>query len=249
MKNESHYGKKLASLIKQIKKECTPATAFEGDLVGHLVMAFLQWEATTKQATAAYERLMTMMVDHNDLRVSYVHEVVALIGTRYPRAEDRAQRLRQALQEIYLRQRAVSLDKLKSRPLKQVRTYLDSLPGMTPYVAAQVTLLGFSGHAIPVDEALVSRLSEAEVIDPQASVEVVQSFLERRIKSSEALDSHLAMRAWVNATRTRRATKPKASEKKTATRKKTASSSTKKSQTTTNKKTVKKSTRKTRDAS
>ena len=61
------------------------------------------------------------MVDYNDLRVSHPHEIVEVIGRGYPKAQDRASRLRQVLNAVYQDQRAVSLQAFLSKPKKQVK--------------------------------------------------------------------------------------------------------------------------------
>ena len=54
-------------------------------------------------------RPQAMKATHNnDLRVSHPQEVVGLLGPRYPRVEERAARLHEALQEIFIREHAVS---------------------------------------------------------------------------------------------------------------------------------------------
>lgn len=201
MKTETHYSNRLASLLSKIKSQFPVQAVPERKPVDQLVMSFLQWEATVKQAEEAYERLRAVMVDDNELRVTHPHEVMEILGARYPKVEERCQRMRQVLQAIYRRQRAVTLEFLASLPKKQVRAALDSLPGMPPYVAAQMTLLCYKGHAVPVDSVLAGLLIEAGAADSGATVESIESMLERRVKASEALEVHLQLQAWADANR------------------------------------------------
>jgi endonuclease III len=215
VKNEATFAKKFGALLKKIKSqhggaakagapsggggEAEGSPAAPREAVTQLVVAFLEWNASRKQAADAHKRLMAVMVDNNDLRVSHPHEIVAVIGERYPRAEERAARLHESLQEIYIREHAVSLDDLAEKPKKAVRQYLETLPGITPYVAAQVALASFQAHAVPVDDHLAELLREEEVVDPEASVEDVAAFLERQIDAGEALEAHHALYAWVDS--------------------------------------------------
>ena len=212
MKSDGQDAKKLASLLKRLQKTqeqiVAPAQLMSID---RLVRSFLQWGSTTHKAAQAHEQLQATMVDHNELRVSHWHEIVDVIGRDYPNAQERATLLRQVLQEIYLRERAVSLQGLSGKPKKQVRAYLESLPGIPAYVTAQVMLLAFGGHAIPVDEALTQLLRDEGVVESDATVEKTQSFLERQIKADRSVEMHLLLQAWVDAksthttkTRTRR---------------------------------------------
>ena len=200
MKNDANDVKKLAALLKRLKKDHASAQPpSPRDPVSELVYSFLQWRATAAQAAKAYDRLMAEMVDHNDLRVSHRHEVVERIGGGYPDAEERATRLRSTLQAIYLRERAVSLEGLINKPKKQVRAYLEDLSGIVPYVAARVLLVAFGAHATPVDEPLIELLAAEGVVEADATVQKVQSFLERRIKASESFEAHTLFQVWADA--------------------------------------------------
>ncbi|MCC7144934.1 MAG: hypothetical protein IT443_00660 [Phycisphaeraceae bacterium] len=198
MKNATTYAKKLASLLRRIKiKESAEPTA-PLDPISCLVHAFLQWNSTTKSAASAYQRLMTALVDHNDLRVTHAVEMAELLGPRYPLAAERAARLRDTLQEIFRREHATSLDHLKGKPKKEIRAYLESLPGMTSYVSASVFLRIFEGHALPVDDRLAEHLKHEGIVDPQATLLEIEMFLERNIRAEDALDCHLALQAWAD---------------------------------------------------
>ncbi len=251
MKNAANYARKLRTLLRKIM----PSGGFEPlptvDPATRLVIGFLQWNATTRQAHAALQRLMGGVVDNNDLRVTHPAEIAGILGPRYPLATERAARLRDALQAVYQREHATSLDGLTGKAKKDVRAYLDSLPGIVPYVSAYVMLVGFGGHAMPLDDRLLELLREQGVVEPSASLEEVAGFLERHIKAEEALVTHLALQAWaddpdgVKLSPSRKATRGKAASKKTskkATTKKTTKKTSKKSSTRKNR-TSKRSTR------
>lgn len=239
MKNESTYAKKFATLFRKIKsatKSAEPAP--QRDPIVQLVLGFLTWNTTRRQAEDAYDRIMPEMVDHNDLRVTHAHVVADLLGDGYEQAGERASRLREALHEIFRREHAVSLDSLAAMTKKQARNYLDTLPGMTPYVAAQMLLTCFGGHAVPVDDRLADLLRDEGAVDPEASIEQIEAFLERQIKSGEGAAAHAHLQAWADSKRRRtgaaRATddtptprptkkKPTTKKKKTTTRKKATS--------------------------
>jgi len=199
LKNEAAHARKFKTLFNRLRRRYPVDLPDPLEPVTQLVVAMLQWNSTRRLALAAHDRLMERLVDNNDLRVCHPHEVVEMIGQEYPQAEERSARLREVLQEVYLREHATSLDSLQDKPKKEIKAYLDSLPGMPPYVAAEVTLLCFGGHAFPVDEQLVDKLREEEVIDPEATLAEVQSFLERQFKAGTAADGHAVLRAWVDA--------------------------------------------------
>ncbi|MEX0774075.1 MAG: hypothetical protein WD042_00025 [Phycisphaeraceae bacterium] len=213
MKNAATHAKRFDSLIKPVRKQVPELPAAPGaDPVTQLVIGFLEWNASRAAAETALAKLMHVLVDNNDLRVSHPHEVIALIGERYPRADERAARLHDVLQSIFDRQHLVSLDTLKDKSKKDVRAYLDSLPGIVPYVSAQTALLGFGVHAIPVDDAMLALLEDQGAVEEGATVIEAESFLEKHVKAGEAVEVHHAMRAWADTS----AGKPSASRSRSA---------------------------------
>ncbi len=199
MKNAGSYARKLSPFLKKLLKAHRHEPTDPPEPVTQFVLSFLQWNATTRLAQEAYARVMAVMVDHNDLRVSHPHEVVNFLGPGYPRAEERVARLLDALREIFIREHNVTLAHLSARSKKEAREYLDSLPGIPAYVVAQVMLLCFGAHATPVDDHLAQLLRRAEVVHPEASVEEIASFVEHHVKSEDALAVHHALRRWADA--------------------------------------------------
>lgn len=215
MKNEAAFAKKLTALLKKVRREYAAEAPPSRDPVTQLVVGFLEWNAPRKAARDAHGRLMAVMVDNNDLRVSHPHELVELIGVNYPRAEERAARMREVLQEIFIREHGVGLEGLAEKPKKQVKQYLDTLPGMPQFVAAQVYLLSFGGGAVPIDDRIADLLKQEEAVDPDSSIETIADFVEKHIKADEAVEVHLALQSWADAThRPRAATKPSAGKTK-----------------------------------
>ena len=220
MKNESSYGKKFELLLKKIRQRHRVELP-ELSPVDQLIVGFLEWNATARLAAKAHEQLMAELVDNNDLRVSLPQELLALIGSKYPQGDERVSRLREVLNAVYVREHAMSLDSLAGKPKKQVRAYVDGLPGITQYVGAQLMLLGFGVHAMPVDDHIAELLRAEEAVDPAASVGEVAQFLERRVKAGDAAEVHRLLRIWADG-RMRRSAAARAPRKKTAKKKKVA---------------------------
>jgi len=194
------HAKKFQTLIKKVLKtyggqEAPPPA----DPIVQFVISFLQWNATTQQAEEAYGRIMAEMVDHNDLRVSHVHEVLALLGKNYPQAEERLSRMRQALHEVYEREYATTMQSQIGKPKKEVRHYLETLPGVPAYVSAQTLLLAFGGHAMPVDDRLAELLKHEGAADWEATPDEIGGWLERQVKAAEGVETHLALQAWADS--------------------------------------------------
>jgi endonuclease III len=218
LKNATAFARKLASLMRRVRRTHNTEPPDQLEPVTQMVIALLEWNATQKMARDAYDRIMQQMVDHNELRVSYTDELVALLGPEYPQPLEHAQRLRDVLDELFQRERAVTLTQLADRNKKDARQYLDTLPGMVPYAAAQVMLLCFDAHGAPVDDNMLKRLRREEIIDPGATLDEVEAFLMHQIKADKAVEWHMGLKKWSDASvRRQTAAKPQAktTEKKT----------------------------------
>lgn len=192
----SDHAKNLGTLLKRLASAYKPAPFDPREPMEEFVYSFLLWEATRAKADLAIKRLLSKVVDFNELRVCTVSEIIDALGVQYPRVEERAQRLLASLNEVYRREYEVSLDGCLKLTKREARAYLDSLEGMTPYVAARTTLLVVGGHAIPIDDRLAAKLREADAVDPDADPIKAAGTLERHIKATDGLDAHLLLQAW-----------------------------------------------------
>ena len=198
--------KELASLLKRLNGEyaqspppsAAPAIDPGEPLLGLMLRSFLVWECTTSKATLALKRVEQGVVDFNELRICTPDEVVRMRGERYPRSEDRAVRLRCALNDVYRREHRVSLEHLHLRPKREAREYFDSLEGLPSFVAARVELLGLGAHAAPVDSRIARRLAEADAIEPGTGPEDAAKFLERKVRAGDMPQVYALLQAWAD---------------------------------------------------
>lgn len=224
MKNATECGKKLTSLLKKLPAVSTDELP-QRDPVVTLVHALLMWETTEEKADVAIDKLLQASLDYNDLRVSLAHEIVDMIGSRYPRAMDRAHRLRAMLRDVYHREHDVDLASLADMGKRDVRKYLETLEGITPFIAARVMLLCYDVHAIPVDEQLRKCLVDAGAADEDADAGEVSNWLCRQIKAGDGVEMHRRLQAWAEqqSSRSKSRSKKKPTAKKSTTKKKTTS--------------------------
>lgn len=197
--------KELSSLLKQLRAEYPGAieaaaepTPIDGaePLLGHFVRSFLVWECTCAKAATAMGRIEQSVVDFNELRVCMPGELMRVMGERYPRAEERARRLRTALSAIYTREHKVSLERLSEMSKRESREYLETLDGTPRFVAARVALLGLAGHMAPVDGRLLRRLVEKHIVEPDATPETAAALLERKVRAAEMPECYALLQAW-----------------------------------------------------
>ena len=78
---------------------------------------------------------------------------------------------------------------------KDQRTALRALPMMTPFVEGYVSLAGFEQAAIPIDESMRSFLTSRDALEPEATLEEAQRFLEAHFKADECWPFFFACRA------------------------------------------------------
>ena len=197
-KQEPNDAKKLATLLRRLKSQYKPEPPAERDAVLQLVSAFMHWEAGLNLGETALGRLMNSVVDVNELRVTLEHELVEVIGENYPLAHERIARMHEALNEIYTREYDVRMNTIASASKKEQRAYLDTLPGAPPYVAAEVMLVAFGGHAMPVDRKLVALLASEGVVSPRAEPAQVESWLLRQVKADDDVNTWTLLASWAN---------------------------------------------------
>ncbi|MFG0275168.1 MAG: hypothetical protein ACF8QF_08925 [Phycisphaerales bacterium] len=210
----------LSSLPKADPATATPIDA-GADPIDELVWSMLLWDAPQAKAERAHKRIVTTIVDVNELRVCMPDEVVGLIGKSYPNVAERAERLLRTLHEIYLREHAVTLGTLRSAPKRDAKKYLDSLEAAPQFVTGRVLLLALGAHAIPLDARMHTGLRAAGAVEDDADEARAVSLLERAVKASDAVAVHASMLQWAEGGK---GSKAKSTARKSSGRKKTAKS-------------------------
>lgn len=195
----------------------TPFPA-EDPVVVEMVRSFLTWESGSDFAERTLAHIRDHVVDFNELRVFLPEEIAAMMGDD-PRAQERAERLRASLSELYVREHDMRLAHLAEEGKRDVRAYLDTLDGMHPFVAARVSLLRFGGHAFPVDCRLRDALARAKVVPAEQPPSEVSGWIERQVRAGEALPNYIALEALVESQAPKPAGRGKAAAKRSAARK------------------------------
>jgi endonuclease-3 len=187
MKNGAEYAKRIKRLYHQLlRRYGKPDPPDHADPLDQLIVSILSRGTTDAKAHAAYNRLRASVVDYNEMRVTPSVEVADAIGRAYPDADARSRDIVNVLNALYDKRNAIDLAFLRSKPLREAREYLLSLPGVDDFAAARVVLFCLGGHAVPVDGALMNLLRKEECVSPDATLAEVQSFLERHVHATEA---------------------------------------------------------------
>lgn len=196
MKNSKEYGVKFAAHVKKLKKSCDPPE-MDGPLEV-LVYSQLLWEATSAQADTAWIGLQEVMGDWHELRVSTPVEIAEACHDTSVFAFERAKRLKLMLNHLYQRHHDVTMTPEFEHGKRDLRESIESLDGMTPYVASRWLLLCGDIGDVPVDEQLSWMLANVGCVEESVSVADVAVWVCRQVKSDHALAVHNTLQAWVN---------------------------------------------------
>jgi endonuclease III len=214
MKDGTLYAGKLKRAFAKARQAASSMPADEPtDPIRQLALSILGEDCGEEESAKALDRLFATMVDFNELRVSTPDQVHRALGSRIPDGLERSRQLIRALQRLYEHEHRLSLERLKNMGRREARQFLESLEGVNDYSAAAVMLWSFGGHAIPVNNALLKALRDAELVHPTATRPEVQAFLERNIPAAQAKEFCLAMRGFNAA---KRAAAPAAKSAKSA---------------------------------
>ena len=164
----------------------TPAPTEAPNPIARIVQAFLEFDCDKIRSEAAEKRLLSSVVDYNELRVTPAIELAATIGTRYPYAEYRCTALHYTLHALYDTENAMTLARLHEMKKPEIRPFLRSLAGMTAYIEAAVAMDCFDVPAVPIDTKLLLYLQAKGAITDDAPVDQVQTALEKLAKGENA---------------------------------------------------------------
>ena len=194
MKQGTFYAARLKKVYAKVRQATAkPELPEPDDPLYRLGIAILGVKYGDAEARRAVDRLLTVMTDWNEVRVSRPAEINAAMGDANPGRLEYCQRLINVLQSIYNRENRLSLDGLKQLGRREARQYLEGLNGVDEYTVASVALWSLGGHGIPIDDRLLQALRDAELAHPAADRGEIQAFLERHVAASEAKEFCIRM--------------------------------------------------------
>lgn len=198
MKGATQCAKRLKDVIKRLKKSTAEAPPSSGDPIAELVLGVLTRDQPESRAQDALKRMLRDVVDFNELRVIPTYELEELVGGNVPDVRTKCDDISRALNFVFARRHAVSLDFAAAMSKRESAEYLLSVEGLEPYTAARIRLFGFEQHAFPLDEAMWAFARANEIVDPKCDLLEAQSFLERQISEKDARVLYAALReaAW-----------------------------------------------------
>jgi hypothetical protein len=195
MKNATKHADELKSLCRKLVREHKPDDLVAQEPLWALVRGAMSFDVSNNRAEDAIKVIEREFVDLNELRVATELEVQEMLGSRYPRIEDRVKMITSALNAIFEKEHTLSLDRLKTVSRRDARQFLRDLPEMVPFVEAYVMLFSLDGHAFPTDQQMLDYLLEEEILEEGTSIEDGQKFVEHHLKAEEMHPFYVSLRA------------------------------------------------------
>ncbi len=184
----------LNSLRSKLGKIALPVT---GDPVTQLVLGILSRDVPESKALDGLERLRSLVVDYNELRVIPPIEMAETLSD-FPDQRLKCEDISRALNAIFAQEHTVTLDHVAAMSSKDALTYLNKIDGLEAYTVARIRLLGLGQPGFPLDEAMFAYAQHVGIVHPKGTHEEAQHFLERQIPEDRALEAYAMIRkqAW-----------------------------------------------------
>ena len=195
MKNSSEYAQRVRKLYRSLKRTHPKVTRVSyDDPIDALIYGVIGEGMSVSSTEAAIRGIGETFINHNDLRVSRIEEILEVFGKDTRPGRDTAFSLTTAMRAVFDQYHTMSLQALKKmgkRPAKQI---LEALRGVSRFVVNYCMLTSLQAHAIPLTEAMVAYLREHEVVDLEADEEDIEGFLTRQIAAKDAYEFYTLLR-------------------------------------------------------
>jgi endonuclease III len=193
MKNSKEYADKITKFLKTSRGAKTHLPRYT-DPVEAMIFGILSEVMAEPKARNVYAQMQENFVDWNDLRVSRLEEVSEFLREDPVTAERVTMNLTQSLNHIFQEHDSVSLAMLKEMGKRPARKFLEDMPGLSRYVIDYIMLTAVDAHSIPLTRKMLDCLRQNEFVDPSASEDDIEGFLQRQISASEAYHFYIALR-------------------------------------------------------
>lgn len=198
MRGATDCAKRLKSLVNSLRNKHGRVPPVQvGDPVTQLVVGILTRDTPEPKAYEALERLKSLVVDYNELRVIPAIELAEQLS-EFNDARLKAEDVGRALNWIFAREHDVTLDHLIGASQRDTLAYLSRVEGLEAYTIARIRLLGLKQKAFPLDEAMWAYAKQMKVVNPKSPLDEAQQFIERQIPEDQLLEVFALIRkaAW-----------------------------------------------------
>ena len=179
----------LTDVHTQLKRRYKPKpdrSAGRLSVLEAVVYGICHEDTTREAANQALSRFKDHFFDWNEVRVSPIAEVQETLAD-IPHPQERAQRIRRFLRQLFEKTYAFSLEALTKKPLKEALKVLHAFEAFSSdYVTATVIQQALGGHAIPVDSETRRALERLGV--HESDVHALRSVLERAVPKNRGVE-------------------------------------------------------------
>ena len=146
-------GKKLTTLLK--KRYSSPVPRAERPVLETLLFAICLEDASEEDAQAAYERMLSVFHDLNELRVSSITEL-AQVFDGMSNADWRAHRVRNVLQYVFEKHFEFAFESLRRKTLELATKQLFKIRDLSAFDRNYTLQAALGTHVIPVDHLMTN---------------------------------------------------------------------------------------------
>ncbi|MEZ6140245.1 MAG: hypothetical protein R3B84_06705 [Zavarzinella sp.] len=173
-------------LFSILNKNFTSQLPPQREVIDEVVYGILRENATSENADAAFNQLITQFIDWNEIRVSTVQElcdVLFMLSDVGPRA----QRIISLLQEWFSLTYSYDMQDITSKGVKEGVRKIARLQAANDYLQAWITQRSLGGHALPIDESTLRPLVRLEILDSETSISQARTSMEHLIPKAKGI--------------------------------------------------------------
>ena len=142
-------------------------------------------DSTVEQADFACQQLQAAFHDLNEIRVSSISELTAVLKS-LSRPEFRALEIRSALQYVFESDFAFNLESLRRRTLDLATKQLARIKNLSPFVRSYTLQTVLGAHLVPADQPMANAAAWLGLASPGASPEQATARLKSAVRKADA---------------------------------------------------------------
>lgn len=180
--NRSNLITALQKVLKKHYKPVPPET--KRTVLQNLLYGCLLDNARYQDADAAWTRLQDEFFDWNEVRVATSRE----LAEYFPMLPDpikAADRIRQALQNVFEGLYAFDLELLQKENLGKATQKLEKFVKLSPFAVGYVVQTSLGGHSIPLDDGAMAIMLIVDIVTEKEAAERRVPGLERAVPKSK----------------------------------------------------------------
>lgn len=186
---------KLTTALKKRYGGKVPEPATQRGVLETLVFGALLEDNVDESAESGYVQLNDGFHDLNEIRVSSIREIEAVISD-LPQADWRSLRIKDALQHVFELNYTYDLDSLRKKNQEQASGELGEVPRITPFMKLYTLQAGLGNHVMPVDHHQLALLRWLGLSDSEATEEQAADELKSAVRKADgSLFSYLFRQA------------------------------------------------------